>query len=111
MPDLEKLLTAYEIDVRFPDVSGLEHLDMLRLRSELATFIADLSPEQSMRLQEADKVLLRQRSAFARSIQKIADLADWRRQEKIPSTHWWWYLDVVKELPNSLFDSISSIAA
>ena len=39
---LNDLLTAYEVDVRFPDVSGMEHLDMLLTRSKLAT--ADISP-------------------------------------------------------------------
>ncbi len=34
--EINDLLTAYEVDVRFPDVSGMEHLDMLLNRSELA---------------------------------------------------------------------------
>lgn len=36
--ELNDLLTAYEVDVRFPDVSGMEHLDMLLTRSALAEF-------------------------------------------------------------------------
>jgi len=44
------LIAAYEIDVRFPDVSGLEHLDMLRVRSEIANCEADLTAEAKVRL-------------------------------------------------------------
>jgi hypothetical protein len=36
MTDFDKLIGAYEVDVRFPDVSGMEHLDMLLTRSEIA---------------------------------------------------------------------------
>ena len=35
MNELEKLLSAYEVDVQFPDVSGFEHLDMLLTRSKI----------------------------------------------------------------------------
>jgi len=31
MVEHEELITAYEVDVRFPDVSGMEHLEMLAL--------------------------------------------------------------------------------
>ena len=31
----KELIAAYEVDVQFPDVSGMEHLDMLMTRSEL----------------------------------------------------------------------------
>jgi hypothetical protein len=28
-----------------------------------------------------------------------ARLATWRRDENVPITHWWWYLDVLAQLP------------
>jgi hypothetical protein len=36
---------------------------------------------------------------FLSDIQQIAELSSWRTQEQIPSTHWWWYLDVLANLP------------
>lgn len=99
MTKYAELIAAYEVDVRFPDVSGLEHLDMLRVRSELARYESDLTAEEQMRLLEADKVLLRQIRHFYRAIHEIADLDTWRRDENIPITHWWWYLDVLAQLP------------
>jgi len=93
------LIAAYEVDVRFPDVSGLEHLEMLRVRSEIATYEAELTAEARARLLEADKALLRQVRHFYQAIHDIADLTTWRREEKVPITHWWWYLDVLAQLP------------
>jgi len=93
------LISAYEVDVRFPDVSGLEHLDMLRMRSEIAGYEAKLTAEARVRLLEADKTLLRQVRHFYKAIHEIADLTAWRHEEDIPITHWWWYLDVLAQLP------------
>jgi len=95
----DEMIAAYEVDVRFPDVSGMEHLDMLLTRSEIAKGEHHLTAEQRERLAEADRVLLRQARRFYQSIQSIADLESWRRSESVPSTHWWWYLDVLVQLP------------
>lgn len=99
MTQYTELIAAYEVDVRFPDVSGLEHLDMLRVRSELAHHESDLTAEEQMRLLEADKTLLRQIRYFYKAIHEIADLEVWRHDENIPISHWWWYLDVLAQLP------------
>jgi hypothetical protein len=95
----EELIAAYEVDVRFPDVSGMEHLEMLLTRSEIAKGEAHLTAEQRLRLAEADKVLLQQAKAFSQAINKIADLEAWRLDENVPVTHWWWYLDVLAHIP------------
>ncbi len=99
MTNYDEIIAAYEVDVRFPDVSGMEHLDMLLTRSEIAKGEHHLTAEQRERLAEADRVLLRQARRFYQSIQSIADLEAWRHSENAPSTHWWWYLDVLVQLP------------
>ncbi len=99
MTNYDELIAAYEVDVRFPDVSGMEHLDMLLTRSEIARGEHHLTAEQRVRLAEADKVLLQQAGRFYQAIQKIADLDAWRRDENAPPAHWWWYLDVLAQLP------------
>ncbi|NOZ71535.1 MAG: hypothetical protein GXP38_06435 [Chloroflexi bacterium] len=101
MKDIKGLLSAYEVDVRFPDVSGMEQLNMLQIRSELARLENELSREQREQLATADKILLRQADQFFESIQGIADLERWRREEKVPPEHWWWYLDVIARLPKN----------
>jgi hypothetical protein len=95
----KELITTYEADVQFPDVSGMEQLDMLMTRSEIARNELHLSDEERERVLNADGLLLRQAEQFYRSIQDIADLASWRRDENVPVTHWWWYLDVIVQLP------------
>jgi len=99
MTNYDELIAAYEVDVRFPDVSGMEHLDMLLTRSEIARGEHHLTAEQRARLAEADKVLLQQAKRFYQAIQKIADLDAWRRDENAPPAHWWWYLDVLVQVP------------
>ena len=45
----KEMLSAYETDVQFPDVSGMEHLDMLLTRSELAKYEPHLTEEERQR--------------------------------------------------------------
>jgi hypothetical protein len=99
MNEMEKLLAAYEVDVDFPDVSGMEHLQMLMTRSQLHKFEAQLSGAQKRRLLAADQKLLKQAHLFSQTIQLIANLAEWRRLEDVTPDHWWWYLDVLAQLP------------
>jgi len=100
MTAIEKNLSAYEADVDFPDVSGMEHLQMLMTRSDLHRVGHLLTPEQRVRLAAADKVLLQHARLFCQAIQSIADLARWRESEiDITPEHWWWYLDVLAQLP------------
>ena len=93
------LITAYETDVQFPDVSGMEHLDMLMTRSEIAQNELHLSSEERKRVLKADRQLLQQAKQFYKSIQSIADLASWRHDNNVSVTQWWWYLDIIAQLP------------
>jgi hypothetical protein len=95
MTELESLLFAYETGVRFPDVSGMEHLDMLLTRSRLEEARKELNIEQRERLAIADQLLARDSDRFFAAIKQIADLEMWRNHEKAPPSHWWWYLDVL----------------
>ena len=99
MRSYDELIAAYEVDVRFPDVSGIEHLDMLLTRSKIAKGERYLTDEQRARLAKADQVLLQQAEGFYQAIQEIADLETWRREENVPTSHWWWYLDVLARVP------------
>lgn len=102
-----ELIAAYEADVQFPDVSGMEHLDMLMARSEIARVESHLSEEERRRILNADEQLLQQAGQFYAAIQRVADLASWRRDENVPATDWWWYLDVIARLPIRLDLSVS----
>jgi hypothetical protein len=99
MTNFDNLIAAYEIDVRFPDVSGMEHLEMLLTRSRIAQVEATLTVEQCRRVQAADCELVRQAARFYAAIRRIADLAAWRARENASPREWWWYLDVLAHLP------------
>ena len=99
MNQLELLITQYETDVRFPDVSGLEHLDMLLTRSRIAAEKDNLSADQDRRLADADQQLLRKAEQFRRAITTVANLAEWRETATASPDEWWWYLDVLASVP------------
>ncbi len=106
MNQIELWLTQYETDVRFPDVSGLEHLDMLLTRSRIALQKESLTPEQNERLLSADQHLLHNAERFYRAIAAVADLVEWRKTSAVSPEEWWWYLDVLVSVPQySVADS------
>jgi hypothetical protein len=72
---------------------------MLGDTTEIAQNAPHLSDEERLRVLNADRLLLQQAKQFYESIQSIADLASWRRDESVPPAHWWWYLDVIVQLP------------
>lgn len=97
---MNRLLAHYCVDVKHPKVSGMEHLEMLQLRDRLAELQPALTPEEKKALAEADRVLVEQATAFHKELLRFLDLAEYRREHKIPSVRWWWYLDVVEHLPD-----------
>ena len=100
MTTIEEKLSAYEVDVDFPELGGMEHLQMLLTRSELHRADRLLGSEQKARLARADRKLLQQAQSFYEAIHAIADLTSWReRAGGVTPEHWWWYPDVLAQLP------------
>lgn len=96
---MNQLLKHYFVDVEFPDVSGAEHLQMLQVREELAALEKTLSPAEQQQLAVADRRLLEQASVFYAELSRFIDLVQHRHTHHIPPDHWWWYLDVLAQLP------------
>ena len=90
-------LEQYLIDVEFPQVSGIEQLEMLRTRSEIDA--NHLAPADRLRLAEADRLLLERAPQFAAELARFVDLKAERIRRNIGSEEWWWYLDVIAEMP------------
>lgn len=95
----EQRIHAYEVDTDFLEVSGMEYIEMLYNRSEIAKIEHELSASQKQRLAQADRRLLRDAHLFYAAIQSIANLRSWRKQDQTPPEQWWWYLDVLTEAP------------
>lgn len=100
--DNEGLMLNYETGVCHPEASGMEHLNLFQVRSHLAAFKTELTDSQRARLARADEQLLRHANEFLDAIEQIADLESWRRHDRIPPSQWWWYLDVVVNVPISV---------
>lgn len=83
-------------------ISPVEHLEMLRLRDELADLVqnATLGEEENAFLDQADRHLVAQAQTFAESISSIQDLPRLRAAEDIHAERWWWYLDVLSNVPD-----------
>lgn len=99
---MNELLQAYVVDTQYPDVSGIEHLEMLRRRSELADLEHTLNREERRQLAEADVRLLTHAAEFLAELSRFVDLAAERYRLRIPPSHWWWYLDVLVQVPTML---------
>jgi len=95
----EERIFAYEVDTDFLDISGMEYIEMLYNRSEIAEIEDSLSAAQKARLDQADQRLLRDAHLFYAAIQRIADLQQWRARDNRLPAHWWWYLDVLAAAP------------
>lgn len=96
---MNDLLQSYVVDTQFPEVSGIEHLQMLRRRSELAELEGRLSREERCQLAEADARLAAHAAEFLVELSRFVDLAQERRRIQIYPSHWWWYLDVLVHAP------------
>ncbi len=100
--DPRKLIVSYRAGVQHPEASGMEHLNLLQIRSRLASLMPELSATQREQVIKADQELLTSADKFYQAIQQIADLSSWRAQENISPSHWWWYLDVIIHLPEPM---------
>ena len=96
---MNQLLAHYCVDVKHPEVSGAEHLEMLKIRDRLVDIEPALTPEEQLRLAEADQALVEQAAIFYEELSRFLNLAEQRQTDGIPPSRWWWYLDVVRYVP------------
>jgi len=96
---MNSLLEQYIVDVDYPEVSGIEHLQMLETRSKLFVVESQLSATERRMLIAADHKLATQALHFLPELERFVNLADERRRRKVISEEWWWYLDVLVQIP------------
>jgi hypothetical protein len=99
---VNKSLQHYIVDVESPDVSGAEHLEMLQIRDKLFDVEGTLSAGEKEALIAADRRLIEQANQFYGEFAQFIDFEQRRRTQQIPVERWWWYLDVLAQLPQSL---------
>jgi hypothetical protein len=102
--DVRWLLEHYIKGVQFPEVSGFEVLELLDVRSKLATRENELDVSQRIRLEEADSLFLRYAPMFYERVATLGELREFRRRAVVSCSHWWWYLEklVQREVATSV---------
>ncbi len=75
------------------DVSGFEALEILDVRSRLASREPLLDEPDRARLEGLDRQLQQMADSLLECISEVANLAEMRRRAHILPSHWWWYLD------------------
>jgi hypothetical protein len=108
---MNELLRHYQVDVEYPKVSGAEHLQMLQLRDELAKQEVYFTAQERQALAVADQRLLEQATAFYAELSRFIDLAQHRQTHEIAPSQWWWYLDVLVQLPGGTMNALTKAAA
>jgi hypothetical protein len=96
---MNKYLKSYSVGVESPNVSGFEHLNTLMCRDKLSGLAESLTRKEKEQLMEADQRLIEQAATFFSELQRVTSLEYERQQRRVPPTHWWWYLDVIANLP------------
>lgn len=87
------LIEDYATSVRFPDISGFEILELLRLRSRIAEFEQEFTSDERASLEAADATFLHNAPALYRHLSEVATLETLRKEANVLPSHWWWYLD------------------
>ncbi len=77
------------------DVSGFELLELLDLRSKLASREPLLNDKGKSRLEKLDQRLMNMADFCLERISEVSDLTDMRQRGHILPSHWWWYLDEI----------------
>lgn len=104
VPELERLVRKYYGYVADPEGSGVEILDMLFVRDKIQRILDQSLPGDEIpislyeRLHELDQLLWEERGTFLLVIGE-RELEYARQQQRSPRSHWWWYLDELKALP------------
>ncbi len=91
----ERLMNSLNESFLHPDVSGFEMLEILDVRSQLASREPLLDDDEKTRLEKLDRKILQFADIWTERISEVADLAEMRKRAHILPSHWWWYLDEI----------------
>ena len=112
--ELERLVRKYYGYVIDLEGSGVEILDMLFVRDKIQQILDQTLPEDEIltshydHIYELDRLLWEEIETFLMVIGK-QELQHARQQKKSPRSHWWWYLDELKALPQPLRERVNRL--
>ena len=76
-----------------PDVSGFELIELLDIRSLIASREPLLTEADRSLLENLDRRMMRMADFLYARISEVVDVSDSRRRSHCLPSHWWWYLD------------------
>ena len=76
-----------------PDVSGFELLEILDVRSHLASREPLMDDIEKARLEQFDQHLSQHTDFWAERISEVANISKMRTRAHVLPSHWWWYMD------------------
>jgi hypothetical protein len=91
----------YKVAVQHSDVSGFEMLDMLMVRDQLEARWNRLTLHEQNEVLAADRQLLSHADQFFAALSQVTRFDYERKQRQPGPERWWWYLDVLVQLPQS----------
>jgi hypothetical protein len=71
----------------------------------LALIETELSESEKQQLSLADQLLIKSAQEFYIELSSVIDLKKKRESENISPVSWWWYVDVLANLPQLFFSS------
>jgi hypothetical protein len=105
--ELERLVRKYYGYVADLEGSGVEAFDLLFVRDKIQRILDESGPEEEIPgsifeyIHELDRVLWAERETFQMVVGE-KELRHGRQQQRSPRSHWWWYMDELKTLPQPI---------
>lgn len=93
----QELMEYLSEAINYPDVSGFELLELLDVRSRLASREPLFSEDDKVLLEGLDRRFLKMAGLLLSRISEVADLSEVRRRSHSLPSHWWWYLDEIAQ--------------
>jgi hypothetical protein len=94
----QKLLDYLFASLEHEDVTGFELLELLDIRSRLASREPLLSDHERTQLEDLDRLFLSLSDSFMERMSEVADLSEMRKRSHVLPSHWWWYLDEISQV-------------
>ena len=105
--ELERLVRKYYGYVADLEGSGVEMFDLLFVRDKIQRILDKSGPEEQIptsvfeQIYELDRLLWAESKTF-RMVVGDRELQHARQQQRSPRSHWWWYLDELRTLPQPI---------
>jgi hypothetical protein len=113
--ELKRLAGKYYGYVADMEGAGIEIVEMLYVRDKIRGILDQLLPESEVssalyeRIHELDRILWEERHSFL-TVMGERELRYARQKSRSPRSHWWWYLDQLRRLPQMLEDPVDGFA-